>query len=653
VATLLEILKEILLALPLPVAFAVLGAAAIGALLWLATFKRAHIWALGKIWLATAIRCILAFLMLELNLVPRLLTWWRDELLNIIQGLPPATQLAALLALMLFPFGVLGAVAVLVRAQDWFLNLFRESPLVVWRSRRLLVFGTLGAFVLCLLLKAFGVKGPLILFLLAAATSLRLVAPSLAFETTHQTFRRWVFPAVWLFYWGIASIGWRYSWLGLIFVATPTLLITGAWLFLATGALFPLVPPELYRGSRVPRRMGAVLTLDEQVQDFVDMLRYSQNREARQEWFAQRRLALRCLVTYALGTNYPYYVVIDEKLRYRTEGERAWLTGKERIVKRVEGDVFGDFLCGPGVVITGCDHAVVLSAGTAFKGAKGPGVVFTWYGDNPTQALDLRVQLRAFPVKAWTKDGIAVTVSTFVPFQIDTGQEQPELGKGFPYRSAAGFKAVQAQMIEHTGPSQMPEDVQELAWYDLPQLIGERAVRDAIARYEFDDLYAPFQLYDDESFQTHARVEIVDDLRKRLDDELPKVGLKRIGGGIGDIKPVDDAVAEQRIQAWKVDWMREVMVRRAEGQNTRLRLVEQARAQAQADIIMQIGSRITQMRRSGEATSLGVVLRYFIEVLEQLLGRSDLRELLPGDMDSILRGLRGAAEDRMALEGGE
>jgi hypothetical protein len=148
-------------------------------------------------------------------------------------------------------------------------------------------------------------------------------------------------------------------------------------------------------------------------------------------------------------------------------------------------------------------------------------------------------------------------------------------------------------------------------------------------------------------------VEIVEELRQRLDDELPRMGIRRIGGGIGDIKPVDETVAEQRIQAWKVEWMREVMVRRAQGQNTRLRLVEQARAQAQADIIMQIGSRITQMRSTEEATSMGVVLRYFIEVLEQLLGRADLRDLLPRDMDSILLGLRGVMDDRMALEGGD
>jgi hypothetical protein len=208
-------------------------------------------------------------------------------------------------------------------------------------------------------------------------------------------------------------------------------------------------------------------------------------------------------------------------------------------------------------------------------------------------------------------------------------------------------------MVEHTGASQIPEDMDKLAWYDLPQLIGERVIRDAIARYEFDDLYAPFQLYDDESPDRHARAEIVEELRKRLDAELPKVGIRRIGGGIGDIRPEDNQVAEQRIQAWRTEWIHEVMVRRAEGHSTRLRLVEQARAQAQADIIKEIGGRIAQMQRDGEAMPLNVV-RYFVEMLERLLGMPPaLQESLPPDTDIILRGLRGVVDDRMAPEGGD
>jgi regulator of protease activity HflC (stomatin/prohibitin superfamily) len=346
-------------------------------------------------------------------------------------------------------------------------------------------------------------------------------------------------------------------------------------------------------------------------------------------------------VTYALGTNYPYYAVIDEKIRYRTEGERAWLAAEERVVKRVGGDPYGDFMAGPGIVLTGCDHAVVVSSGTHFKGAKGPGAVFLGYADAPTQAVDLRPHLRAFPVEAWTKDGIAVKVLTFVPFQIETGNEIPALGKGYPYHSSGVYKAVQAQPMVHESASQMPGDVEHRMWYDIPQSKGESILRDLISRYEFDELYAPFELYDD--FHKHPRARIATALQEALDEELVERGIKRVGGGIGNIEPVDDDVTAQRVKAWKTEWMREIMQRQARGQSTRLRLVEQARAQAQTDIILDIGNRMRQVQDSGGDMRLDEVLKYFVEVLEQLAGKNELRLLLPGDMGTIIETLRSVA----------
>ena len=51
-----------------------------------------------------------------------------------------------------------------------------------------------------------------------------------------------------------------------------------------------------------------------------------------------RQKAFRSLLTFTLGTNYPYYVIQDWK--------------KEPLQPRVEGDVSGHFFAGPGIVIT-------------------------------------------------------------------------------------------------------------------------------------------------------------------------------------------------------------------------------------------------------------------------------------------------------------
>jgi regulator of protease activity HflC (stomatin/prohibitin superfamily) len=250
-------------------------------------------------------------------------------------------------------------------------------------------------------------------------------------------------------------------------------------------------------------------------------------------------------------------------------------------------------------------------------------------------------------VEAWTKDGIAVKVLTFIPFQIETGNETPVLGKGYPYHASAVYKAVQAQLMVHETASQMPEDVKPQLWYDIPRTLAEPIMRELVSRYEFDQLYAPFDLYDD--FSEHPRARIVTELQEMLDAELETRGIQRVGGGIGNIVPVDEEVLAQRVRAWRAKWISEIMQRQARGQSTRLRLVERARAQAQTDIILSIGNRMKQIRDGGGDERLDAVLSYFTEVLEQLSGRKELRQLLPRDMDAILEALRTAASDSVPV----
>jgi len=556
--------------------------------------------------------------------------------------------LGEVLAIMVLAAG--GAAAVVaflwLATFSWFERLVEG---VFW-----LMGGMLCASVYFLLVWGLAFRGPISMFLSAALSGLVQFVPPMILEGSNKNFRRWALYVVWLYFWVTVLVGWQAGWLGLAFITLPALLVTGLGLFFVAGFILPspFLDSDLYRGERPAPDPKAVPTFDQEVRDFFALLRHSRNRELRKRWFEHRRSALRCLVTYTLGTNYPYYVVVDEKIRERTEEVRSWLEEEERRVQRVGGDPFGGFLAGPGIVLTDCDHAVALSTGLRFKGAKGPGVVFTGMSARPEHVVDLRVQLRAFPVRAWTKDGIEVKVTTFIPFQIGTGKEVPALGKGFPYRSSDVFKAVCAQLVEHVGPSQTADSLEEHAWYDLPQLAGERIVREAISRYEFDDLYEPFELRQDAG--QDSRSQIARELREGLDRVLPDWGIQRIGGGIGNLEPVaKERVIDQRIEAWRADWTRKIMRKRAEGQFRRIRLVEQARAQAQIDIILSIGKRIESLRSSGAPVPMDAVVLYFVEVLEQLADRPALRKLLPRDTGNIIQLARGTVGRGPADEEGE
>ena len=103
-ATPLEIMIEVLAALPLPLAYLVVGTAAIGGFLWLATFSASHIRLQCRAWFTTGVRYILVFLALELRVVARLRVWWWRDLVTMIgQAESPMCPLIGLLVWGLSP----------------------------------------------------------------------------------------------------------------------------------------------------------------------------------------------------------------------------------------------------------------------------------------------------------------------------------------------------------------------------------------------------------------------------------------------------------------------------------------------------------------------------------------------------------------------
>ena len=113
-----------------------------------------------------------------------------------------------------------------------------------------------------------------------------------------------------------------------------------------------------------------------------------------------------------------------------------------------------------------------------------------------------------------------------------------------------------------------------------------------------------------------------------------------MGSGISNIEPEDPRVIEQRIEAWEAEWKRKIMLQQAAGQSKRLRLVEQARAQAQIDIVLDIGKRLEEWRTASDSIKTDAIARYFIGVLEKFVGISALRQFLPEDTIDLLKNAR-------------
>jgi len=219
----------------------------------------------------------------------------------------------------------------------WLAGFSKDVRTEVARSKWL-YGGALCVSIYFVLAWRFLLDSPIILLLLTLAIGPLLF---LYVGPYHEKFRRWIFYVVWIYFWIAALIGWRGGWMGVLLVTFPALLVAGLGLFVVAGFLLPFPKLELHRGNHPPRsREGiAIPTFKEEREDFWLLLRHPDNREVRKQWFERQRQTLRALVSYTLGTNYAYYVVIDEKINRRTEGNRTWLTEEEKLVERIRRSI--------------------------------------------------------------------------------------------------------------------------------------------------------------------------------------------------------------------------------------------------------------------------------------------------------------------------
>lgn len=385
---------------------------------------------------------------------------------------------------------------------------------------------------------------------------------------------------------------------GGVVLALPVFLVG---LFMVGGKLLPFPPSgaEVTRRERVQHALRNQWAVFKILSDWL-FGRTTEDREG-------------------LVQNYPIWVV--------TRAPRE----EDRIEERLPGDPLAQFASGQGVILTDCDMAVAVSTGMKFKGVLGPGLIFTDFAERPTQTVDLRPQLRAFWVQAMTRDGIQVKVLAFTPFQIDRGDQQPQLGEPFPFRRSAAFKAIHAQM------RLLPEssDQEKLSWDEIPRLLGTRILQDILSRYRFDDLYAPYGLGEEP-----PRLAIAREFRERLKRELEPLGIQLLGGGISNILPVKEEVMRERIRTWQAEWVRQILVRQAESQRERLWRIEQARAEAQANLILTLGERLAELDRSESPVSPEEVVREFLRVLEEMAQQPMMRRYLPREIADEARRLR-------------
>lgn len=304
-------------------------------------------------------------------------------------------------------------------------------------------------------------------------------------------------------------------------------------------------------GYQVAGRIGfLMITLPSQI--LLGVILYFLSQRVLPVYAGQHADIFRSLITFNLGTQYPYYVISDWRT-LKTQGQR-------KPDPRVPGNPFGEQLSGPGLILNSCDHVAITSTGTGFK-VHPPGLSFTEQFQTLFTDVDLRPQLRNAVVEAETKDGIPVKIPISMPHRIFSDEQGIELGKSYPYKEEMILKAVFenttiAHAWQRNAEGKVVENIHTTPWYDLVQIKGPAVLKELVSQYTCEGLLpsgsTPETL-------TVPRVEIAGAFAARMKEVMAPFGIEILGGGAGNIEPPEHVVA-QRVRNWEAEWDKKIEI---------------------------------------------------------------------------------------------
>lgn len=448
----------------------------------------------------------------------------------------------------------------------------------------------------------------------------------------------WPFVLSWLSLCALCIAGYLLGdWPGLAMVPLTTIVILLWLLFRFSKWVLPLPlpvspsPPEKKKEQRSlsDRIKSFIPNLESKIEGLYEAsIRASQRvldflRHPRKHGYhphPEQVKAFRCLLTYLLGTNWPFYFVKDGKVE-----------------TRVNGNPFRQFFAGPGFVYCEPDQAAYVTDSVKLTRVCGPGLTFTGLYDQEVVPLDLRPQLRAFYVEALTRDGIRIRVLVFTPFRLYSPERNPRLPGSFPFSPRSAQQIAQHELTERMRDKTAGSE--KHTWNGtLVPVLTRPIVRDIISRYTVDELCSPLDPDRD------PRVEIVREMRRRLRRVLAGYGIELIGGGISNLVPLDDTVNQRRLDNWKTKWEHQILLAMSEGRSERARHIEKARAQAELQILHRLGQAAREGDLGDEASQVALTLR-FIDCLGEVMSEADAQWPLPESCRETLARLRGEIEE--------
>ena len=310
---------------------------------------------------------------------------------------------------------------------------------------------------------------------------------------------------------------------------------------------------------------------------------------------------------------------------------------------------------GPAWLTVGESNAVLLERGAGFSRIVGTGYHRLHPHERVRSVVDLRTHYRKDFQKVMTKDGIPVKMEVDLTFHV-TEKDLPDdpppappppLGPFNRLRRRLGLR-VRRGLLETSRPHRFSRETVRRLTYETTIASPEQPpdwtmafynvrsgdITDQIANRRLDEISAP------EDVQIHPRAEIA---RKGLEDARQTAsaqGIEILDMTLGVIEPQDkfQHIANQIIANWKIEWERRAKILEAQAEAKRTQLLEEARAEAQANMIQALTEGYRIAIGDDPTISKNIIALRFIDTLESLLTKQPPDERV--DIVTLMRMLR-------------
>lgn len=276
-------------------------------------------------------------------------------------------------------------------------------------------------------------------------------------------------------------------------------------------------------------------------------------------------------------------------------------------------------------------EAAAIVYGNRYRRSAGPGLVVLNRGETISATFDLRPHSRSRSITVNTRDGIPLKTTITVTFRVrrptepqaggDTSGEpaRPEIESlPYPYDRDAIFLLNYAVSVGE-GETVRP-------WTEQILPLAATLLVNEIALNTLDEL---------EMTGSEPLNRIKRRIERQLKSQFLLEGIEILSVGIGPLEP-PDKVIDQRLRSWQVEWQGKVAQEQATAEAEATRLIQQARARAQIDIIENLVQSIEAMRGQSDAELHDIIMLRLTEVVNTSAADPAVRAMLPGRLMETL-----------------